>query len=147
MEAVEASKCNAMALRLSWYKIFNRVIFFLFPCENCVGNSQSNCIKEQSDGTCFLHFSCIQTWIIEANASLTGARYQDQSMNTEFASNGQSNSTLPRLSILQILHGRREARALVEFSNYYLYFSAITEKALWLFRFLPRKYMTEPFMQ
>lgn len=35
--------------------------FFRFPCENCVGNSQSNCIKEQSDGTCFLHFSCIQT--------------------------------------------------------------------------------------
>jgi hypothetical protein len=101
--------------------------FFRFPCENCVGNSQSNCIKEQSDGTCFLHFSCIQTWIIEANASLTGARYQDQSMNTEFASNGQSNSTLPRLSILQILHGRREARELIEFSNYYLHFSAITE--------------------
>ena len=65
--------------------------------------------------------------LLKRNASLTGARYQDQSMNTEFASNGQSNSTLPRLSILQILHGRREARALVEFSNYYPYFSAITE--------------------
>ena len=42
-------------------------------------------------------------------------------MNTEFASNGQSNSTLPRLSILQILHGGREGRALIDFSNYYVY--------------------------